>query len=121
MLLGIALGDACGASFENLSFQDVTKKLEAEGIIPGRYTDDTQQALAIAEIMAFGDEITPFNLAKSFLTAYARDPRQGYSRQTLRMLLSPDPQSFLKSISDHERVSGKRMVLLCEPHHLGFS
>ncbi len=120
MLLGIALGDACGASFENLSFQDATKKLEAEGIIPGRYTDDTQQALAIAEIMAFGDEITPFNLAKSFLTAYVRDPRQGYSRQTLRMLLSPDPQSFLKSISDHERSERKTDGAAMRAPPLGF-
>ena len=102
MLLGIALGDVCGASFENLSFQDATKKLEAEGIIPGRYTVETNQTLAIAEIMAFGDEITPFNLAKSFLTAYVRDPRQGYSRQTLRKLLSPDPSPCAKVTLDNE-------------------
>ncbi len=120
MLLGIAIGDACGAPFENLSFQDATNKLASVGLSPTRYTDDTQQALAIAEMMASGDEITPLKLANSFLTAYARDPRHGYSRQTLRMLLSPDPTSFLTSIPDHEKSERKTDGAAMRAPPLGF-
>ncbi len=120
MLLGIALGDACGAPFENLSFQDATKKLASDGLSPGRYTDDTQQALAIAEIMASGEEISPLILAKSFLKAYARDPRSGYSRQTLQMLSSPDPDSFLGSILDHEKRERKTDGAAMRAPPLGF-
>ena len=120
MLLGITLGDACGAPFENLSFQDATKKLSLVGISPGLYTDDTQQALAIAEIMASGEEISPLILAKSFLNAYARDPRSGYSRQTLQMLSSPDPESFLCSIPNHERSERKTDGAAMRAPPLGF-
>src|SRR5690606_28312981 len=103
MLLGIALGDACGAPFENLSFQDATKKLSLNGLSPGRYTDDTQQALAIAELMLSHEPFTPENLAESFLLAYNRDPREGYSAITRRMLASSDAQSFLGSQNEEER------------------
>ena len=107
MLLGIALGDACGAPFENLSFLEAQKKLALDGLSPSRYTDDTQQALAIAELMLSQRPFTPENLAESFLLAYHRDPREGYSAITRRMLASSDAQSFLGSQNEEERTSRK--------------
>ncbi|HOL42031.1 MAG TPA: ADP-ribosylglycohydrolase family protein [Methanospirillum sp.] len=120
MLLGMAAGDACGAPFENLSYQEAIQKLQKESLSPGTYTDDTQQALAIAEVMAAGMEITPYNLAQSFLAVYARDPRPGYSRQTYAMLTSPDPKSFLGSITDHDRRERKTNGAAMRALPLGF-
>jgi len=120
MLLGMAAGDACGAPFENLSYKDAIQKLQKESFSPGIYTDDTQQALAIAEVMAAGMEITPYNLAQSFLAVYARDPRPGYSRQTCAMLTSPNPESFLTSITEQERRERKTDGAAMRALPLGF-
>ena len=102
MLLGIAAGDAFGAPYENLSYQDAAVLYQRKGLFPAPYTDDTQQALALAELLASGDPITPYSLARSFLQVYTRDPRQGYSRMTEQMLRSPDPESFLAAITPDE-------------------
>ncbi len=120
LLLGMALGDACGAPFEGLSFQEAGEKLKAQGIIPGRYTDDTQQALALAEIVASGEEITPVSCARSLLSAYARDPRDGYSRQTQAMLTSSEPELFLSSISNEEKRQRKTDGAAMRAAPLGF-
>ena len=120
MMLGIALGDSYGAPFENLSFQDAINRLKTDGLSPGRYTDDTQQAIAIAEVMISGEEISAFHFAQSFLTAYARDPRHGYSKLTLKMLSSPDPITFLQSIPDIERKKRKTDGAAMRATPLGF-
>ncbi|HPY61229.1 MAG TPA: ADP-ribosylglycohydrolase family protein [Methanospirillum sp.] len=103
MMLGIALGDSYGAPFENLSYKDAITRLKTHGLKPGRYTDDTQQALAIAEVIISGEEMSAPAFARSFLNSYARDPRPGYSQMTLGMLSSPDPETFLCSIPDDVR------------------
>jgi len=120
MLIGIAIGDAYGAPFENLSYKDAGEKLKSDGFVSGRYTDDTQQALAIAELLVSGDEITPFSLAESFLSAYNRDKRSGYSRVTRAMLASPDPESFLVSMSEQERENRKTDGAAMRAPPLGF-
>lgn len=103
MLLGIALGDSYGAPFENRSYRETSKKLTKDGLIPGRYTDDTEQALALAELIASGEPFHPRTLAQYLLHAYSRDPRPGYSLVTRNMLASPDPDSFLTSIPSEVR------------------
>lgn len=107
MLLGIATGDSYGAPFENRPYNEIEELLNTRGFISGRYTDDTQQALALAELMASGESFTRERIAQSFLTAYHRDPRSGYSKVTKKMLSSPDPDSFLSGISQEDRLERK--------------
>lgn len=102
MLLGIAAGDAYGAPFENRTYIETAEMLKNQGLIPGKYTDDTQQALALAELIGAGEAVTPRSIAQFFLRAYARDPREGYSAMTRQMLASQDPDVFLVSISPEE-------------------
>jgi len=107
MLLGLALGDAYGAPFENLSYIKASEKLASDGLVCGTYTDDTQQALAVAELLASGQSCSPETMADFFLTAYKRDKRFGYSEMTQKMLASDSPKLFLESISTVEKVNRK--------------
>lgn len=89
MLVELALGDAYGAGFEFAAPEVVTQfndpslgyRPHPKGTIrPGRYTDDTQMTLGLAEYML--DVKTPpsiIKLARCFLWAFKRDPRHGYS------------------------------------------
>ena len=47
---------------------------------PGMYTDDTQMSIAVAEQLLSGERSTALSFANHFMTAFARDPRDGYSR-----------------------------------------
>lgn len=89
MLVGIAVGDAFGAGFENAhrgsSRLSVRKPYRYPGGT-GIYTDDTQMSLAVAELMTSTLPFTQEALASHFVYAYRRDIRRGYSRQTAGML-----------------------------------
>ena len=79
LFLGMAIGDAFGARFENQKRQDIDLTHEI-GIYRdwNRYTDDTQMAIGVAKLLISGDLFTRENLAESLLAAYRRDPRPGY-------------------------------------------
>jgi ADP-ribosyl-[dinitrogen reductase] hydrolase len=78
-LLGLAVGDALGAPLEGLSAQQVRahygqvvdyvdgvrawKKKPYRWRMPGLYSDDTQQALALAEVLLERGEVDPACLA----------------------------------------------------------
>jgi ADP-ribosylglycohydrolase len=87
MLLELAIGDAYGAGFEYVAADIVAaentvaryRKHQKHDIAAGRYTDDTQMSLAIAEAVVSGDEWTPEMLADRFVAAFRRDPRTGYA------------------------------------------
>jgi ADP-ribosyl-[dinitrogen reductase] hydrolase len=84
MLLGIAFGDACGAGFENKKRADTAKKFQLEHYTrkkdykKGKYTDDTQMSIAVAELLLSGKEFNTLNLADSFVEVYRRNPHSGY-------------------------------------------
>ena len=102
LFLGMAIGDAFGARFENMDRERINLTHET-GIFRdwNRYTDDTQMAIGVAELLVSGDPFTEQNLAAALLTAYRRDPRPGYSRMTRKMLEdSDDGEAFLKSLPD---------------------
>jgi ADP-ribosylglycohydrolase len=89
MLLELAIGDAYGAGFEYAPAEFVARHNTLDGyrqnpkyagLRPGRYTDDTQMSIAIADHLLSGAEWTADALADRFVTAYHRDPREGYSR-----------------------------------------
>src|SRR5687767_5485722 len=87
MLLELAIGDAYGAGFEYVDRQTIETHNDAAHYIAhprhnigsGRYTDDTQMSLAIAEAIVSGEDWTALNLATGFVEVYKRDPRGGYS------------------------------------------
>src|SRR5437868_6275781 len=87
MLLELAIGDAYGAGFEYVNrqlirqFNDLSRyvKHPRNSIKAGRYTDDTQMTLAIAEAIVSGEDWTPLNLSRRFVEVFKRDPREGYA------------------------------------------
>lgn len=104
LFLGMAIGDAYGARFENKTRGSISLSGE-EGIYRdrNRYTDDTQMAIGVAELLISDEQFTRDNLARSLLTAYRRDPRTGYSSLTRKMLEeSPDGPAFLNYLSGPE-------------------
>lgn len=78
-LAGLSLGDAFGECFFD------SKVLLAALTVPGTvplapwtYTDDTEMALAIVEILADYGRIEQEPLAQVFARRYRREPRRGY-------------------------------------------
>lgn len=107
MLIGLAIGDAFGAGFENahrgssrLSVQKPYRYPGGKGI----YTDDTQMSLAVAELMTSNLPFTGEALASQFVYAYRRDIRGGYSRRTAGTLgHSWCGEDLVKALSIEER------------------
>jgi ADP-ribosylglycohydrolase len=87
MLVELAIGDAYGAGFEYAADEIVREKNDLSAYIPhprhsirpGCYTDDTQMSVAIAEAIVSNEPWTPERLAQRFVTAFQRDPREGYA------------------------------------------
>jgi len=85
MLLQGAIGDAYGAGFEfapmeKISQDNTISRYEPHPLFPeihGKYTDDTQMSLAIAELLISGAAWTPENIAQKFVECFKRDPRRG--------------------------------------------
>lgn len=91
MLLEMGIADAYGAAFEFVENID-EKGLVNDGVTfqkhpdfdigNGRYTDDTQMAISIAEELLSGDpSFSAEHLARRFVINYKRDPRLGYGRR----------------------------------------
>lgn len=106
LMLGMAIGDAFGARFENTPRTAIDLAGEEETYAgQNRYTDDTQMAIGVAELLVSGLPLTPVHLAEALLTAYRRDPRHGYSALTRRMLEeSHTGEQFLDALSMEERI-----------------
>lgn len=118
MLLELAVGDAYGAGFEYVNaqlirqFNDLGRYIKhpRHSIAPGRYTDDTQMTLAIAEAIVSGEDWTPENLAARFVDAFKRDPREGYASSFHAFLRKiKDGQEFLEKIIPESDKSGAAM------------
>jgi len=76
-------------------------------LLPGQYTDDTQRAIANAEVMLQGVDwlFTPLSYASSYVCAYQRDQREGYSRGFQSLLNSIDSGGQLLSRVRRDRPS----------------
>ncbi len=118
MLLELAVGDAYGAGFEYAGKQYIEQhndlsryiKHPRHRIIPGYYTDDMQMSLAVAEAIVNGDEWTPANLARRFVQAFKRDPREGYAGRFYQFLCDiDDADEFLEKIIPTSDKSGAAM------------
>jgi ADP-ribosyl-[dinitrogen reductase] hydrolase len=89
-----ALGDAYGAGFEFAAREVIDQQNHVSHYIPHprfqtiykKYTDDTQMALAIAELIIDHAEWTPLNIADKFVEVFKRDPREGYATRFYTLL-----------------------------------
>ncbi len=118
MLLEGAIGDAYGAGFEFAKrekierFNDVSKyethPLFSE--INGKYTDDTQMSIALAELIISGRDWNKENIAGAFLEAFKRDPRRGYAKR-FQLFLSQlnSAREFLDQIANKSNRNGAAM------------
>lgn len=118
MLLELAVGDAYGAGFEYADesvvkrFNDLSgyRKHQKYNIGNGRYTDDTQMSLAIAELIAEGVEWTPLNIANKFVDVFKRDAREGYAGRFYQFLQEVNSgKEFLERIHPESDKSGAAM------------
>lgn len=117
MLLELAIGDAYGAGFEYAderveSDNNLSRYVQhpRHQIRPGCYTDDTQMSLAIAETIVFREPWIPQVLAHRFVTAFKRDPREGYAGRFYQFLLNvQDGKDFLEKINFASDKSGAAM------------
>lgn len=83
-LQGLSVGDAFGECFFRLSDEMISsKKLPAA---PWPWTDDTQMALHIVEVLAEFGEINQDVLAQSFVRRFLSAPWRGYGSGAYHLL-----------------------------------
>lgn len=117
MLVELAIGDAYGAQFEFADPDLVEKhnqleyvRVREDAVPPGHYTDDTQQTMAIAELLIEKIAWTPENIAQKLVDVYHRDPRKGYSRRVRTALhASTNGVELLKNLDENSDTSGASM------------
>jgi ADP-ribosyl-[dinitrogen reductase] hydrolase len=118
MLLELAIADAYGAGFEYAPdsvvrrHNDLSRYIphDRHGLKPGRYTDDTQMSLAIAEALVSGLKWSREFLADKFVECFKRDPRKGYAGGFYDFLTSvSDGADFLRNIRPDSDKSGAAM------------
>ena len=110
MLLELAIADAYSAGFEYSDPKFVVAHNNLSGYVPrprhsikpGYYTDDTQMSIAIAEVLISQQPWTQEVLANSFITAFKRDPREGYASGFYQFLSKIETGiEFLAKIKPH--------------------
>lgn len=112
MIFEGALGDAYGAGFEFADRDVIDRQNNLSQYIPHprfqtiykKYTDDTQMALAIAELIIDRAEWTPLTIADKFVEVFKRDPREGYSRRFYSLLTQARNGAELISLIDPESI-----------------
>jgi ADP-ribosyl-[dinitrogen reductase] hydrolase len=118
MLVELAIGDAYGAGFEYAPEQvaglrnDLSTYIQhpRHRIAPGCYTDDTQMSIAVALAILSDEPWTPALLARHFVAAFKRDPREGYASGFFALLQEVrDERDFLNRIRPESDKSGAAM------------
>ena len=122
MLLRIGQADAYAAATEYIKLprdQKVyDKALKFEGYVAhpthkmslGRYTDDTQMSIAVAEVLIQGPPFTPIVFANAFVDCFQRDQRLGYSASFQKFLVGVKTgQEFLDQIRPDSEKNGAAM------------
>jgi ADP-ribosyl-[dinitrogen reductase] hydrolase len=117
MLVELAIGDAYAAAFEFVD-RELTRDHQLGDYArhprherePGRYTDDTQMSIAVAELIVSRAPFTRENLADCFVRAFQRDPRTGYARGFYEFLSGvEDGADFLARIRPTSDKNGGAM------------
>ena len=118
MILEAAIGDAYGAGFEFQEIDYIKKynhltQYHAHGLykeIYKRYTDDTQMAIAIIELLLEDDNWNQEKVANKFVEVFHRDKRRGYSDRVYNALdASKSGKDFIKIINNGSNGNGSAM------------
>jgi ADP-ribosylglycohydrolase len=119
LLTFTAIGDAYGVCFEYAPREIIRTRNNLVGYFShhkyqtggGRYSDDTQMSIAVAEaLLKRGDAASAHDFTASFLTAFQRDPREGYAGRFHQFLLTvTDADDFLARIRNDSDKSGGAM------------
>ncbi|OWP78761.1 ADP-ribosylglycohydrolase family protein [Flavobacterium oreochromis] len=118
MILEAAIGDAYGAGFEfrDIDFIEEFNKLEEyhpHGLyteIYKKYTDDTQMALAIAELLLEDLDWTEERVAQKFVEVFHSDKRRGYSDRVYNALdRSKNGNEFMANLTFQSSGNGSAM------------
>ena len=117
MLVELAIGDAYAAAFEFVD-AELTREHQLgdyarhprHPLALGRYTDDTQMSIAVAELIVSGAPFTRENLADGFVQTFQRDRRKGYARGFYEFLTGvKDGADFLARIRPDSDKNGGAM------------
>ena len=117
MILKAAIGDAYGSGyeyapefvFEKNTLQTYLPHADGSGYF-NRYTDDTQMAIGLAELLVEEAEWTPLNIANKFVEVFKRDVRLGYASGFFKFLKSIETGAeFLEKIIPTSERNGASM------------
>lgn len=117
MLREIAIADAYGAGFEFSertkinTYNDLTayQPHELHGL-SGKYTDDTQMSVAVAELILAHREWTDELIADAFVGCFKRDPRSGYALGFQQFLTEVNSgNEFIQKIRNTSNRNGAAM------------
>ncbi|MEN2486719.1 ADP-ribosylglycohydrolase family protein [Flavobacterium sp. B11] len=118
MILEAAIGDAYGAGFEFRDLDFISKnnnltQYDKHGMyteIYKKYTDDTQMAIAISELLLEDDNWNEIKVADKFVEVFHRDKRRGYSDRVYNALdASKNGSDFIKIIDNGSSGNGSAM------------
>jgi len=117
MLLEIAIGDAYGAGFEFAAREKIRQANTLAAFVPhelggkaGRFTDDTQMSVAVAEVLLSGVAWSGDVFADAFVRCYQRDPRMGYAKGLQGLLdACADGKALRQKIRPDSRRNGAAM------------
>ena len=118
MFIEAAIGDAYGAGFEFRDAPFIQQYNQVKAYYPheafpeihGRYTDDTQMAIAIAELVLEHSDWNEERVADKFVEVFHRDKRRGYSSRVYNALdASKNGRDFLHIIDKSSGGNGSAM------------
>ncbi len=122
ILLYAGVGDAWGACFEYAPKAIIEQKNgtweyfshHKHDIGNGRYTDDLQMHLAVAEALVSDKELTSHTFTEAFVSAFKRDPREGYAGRFYEFLQTVESaRDFTSRIINNSEKSGSAMRSAC--------
>ncbi|MGH1349943.1 MAG: ADP-ribosylglycohydrolase family protein [Methyloligellaceae bacterium] len=122
ILLYAAVGDAWGACFEYAPKTIIEQKNgtweyfshHKHDIGNGRYTDDLQMHLAVAEALVSDKSLTADRFTELFVHAFKRDPREGYAGRFYEFLQAVEnAEDFTSRIINNSEKSGGAMRAPC--------
>ncbi len=110
MIIHGAIGDTYGAAFEFASRSFIEKENTLTRYITEKYTDDTQMAIGVAELILENQEWTSINIANKFVEVFQRDFRKGYARRFSQLMTEvKDGQELLNRIIPKSERNGAAM------------
>lgn len=110
MIIHGAIGDTYGAAFGFAERSFIQKENTLTKYLSGKYTDDTQMAIGVAELILENQEWTSLNIANKFVEVFQRDFRIGYAKRFSQLMTEVhDGQELLDRIIPKSERNGAAM------------